>query len=60
MSGFLVTRNQYAERSFIARRGPDLTRTIEIEGYHFSHYLLNVGRQTRTPALCRWRHRVRS
>jgi len=42
MSGFLITRNQNAERRFIARRGPDLTRTIEIEGYHFSHYLLNV------------------
>jgi asparagine synthetase B (glutamine-hydrolysing) len=42
MSGFLVTRNKYAERSFIARRGPDLPRTIEVEGYHFSHYLLNV------------------
>jgi len=25
MSGFLITRNQNAERSFIARRGPDLT-----------------------------------
>ncbi len=42
MSGFLITRNQVAERSFIARRGPDLARTIEVEGYHFSHYLVNV------------------
>jgi asparagine synthetase B (glutamine-hydrolysing) len=42
MSGFLITRDPDAERRFIARRGPDLTRTIEVEGYHFSHYLLNV------------------
>jgi asparagine synthetase B (glutamine-hydrolysing) len=42
MSGFLITRNQNAERRLIARRGPDLTRTFEVEGYHFSHYLLNV------------------
>ena len=42
MSGFLITRNRNAEHSFIARRGPDLSRTIEVEGYHFSHYLLNV------------------
>jgi asparagine synthetase B (glutamine-hydrolysing) len=42
MSGFLITRNRDAERSFIARRGPDLIRTIEVEGYHFNYYLLNV------------------
>ena len=42
MSGLLITRNRDVERSFIARRGPDLTRTFEVEGYHFSHYLLNV------------------
>ena len=42
MSGFLITRNRDAVRSFIARRGPDLIRTIEVEGYHFNHYLLNV------------------
>ncbi len=42
MSGFLVTRNPDAEHRFIARRGPDLTRTVAVEGYHFSHYLLNV------------------
>jgi len=42
MSGFLITRNQDAERRFIARRGPDLARTLEIEGYYFSHFLLNV------------------
>ncbi len=42
MSGFLVTRDQDARRSHIARRGPDLTRTVEFEGYQFSHYLLNV------------------
>lgn len=45
MSGFLITRNRDAERSFIARRGPDLTLTLEVEGYHFSHYLLNVAGQ---------------
>ena len=42
MSGFLITRNQDAEHRFIARRGPDLSRTLKVEGYHFSHYLLNV------------------
>lgn len=42
MSGFLITRGPGADKSFIARRGPDLTRTLEVEGYDFSHFLLDV------------------
>jgi hypothetical protein len=50
MSGFLVTRNPAAERCFIARRGPDLERTLGVEGYRFTHYLVDVaGRRTSQP-----------
>lgn len=50
MSGFLVTRGPGADPSFIARRGPDLTRTLEVEGYHFCHFLSNVtGERTPQP-----------
>jgi asparagine synthetase B (glutamine-hydrolysing) len=50
LSGFLVTRNPAAERRFIARRGPDRERTLGVEGYRFSHYLVDVaGRHTSQP-----------
>jgi len=50
MSGFLVTRDPAAERRFIARRGPDLEQTLEVEEYRFTHYLVEVaGRHTSQP-----------
>jgi asparagine synthetase B (glutamine-hydrolysing) len=42
MSGFLVSRRPDADPTSIQRRGPDLTRSLEIEGYHFTHYLACV------------------
>ena len=42
MSGFLVSRRRDADRRTLRRRGPDLTRTVEVEGYHFHHYLSSV------------------
>jgi asparagine synthetase B (glutamine-hydrolysing) len=41
MSGFLVTQSQDAEKSFISQRGLDRLQTGEIEGYQFSHYLVD-------------------
>lgn len=49
MSGFSITRDPRAESRFIARRGPDLARTLEVEGYVFRHYLLDVGRRAPQP-----------
>jgi len=43
MSGFLVSRRRSADHSAIRRRGPDLTRTLEMEGFRFTHYLACVG-----------------
>jgi asparagine synthetase B (glutamine-hydrolysing) len=44
LSGFLVSRRQAAESAALRRRGPDLTRTLEREGYHFTHYLARVSK----------------
>ena len=41
MSGFVVSRGSAAQ-DFVSRRGPDLKRTVEIEGYVFTHFLANV------------------
>jgi asparagine synthetase B (glutamine-hydrolysing) len=43
VSGFVVSRSPDADTSFVARRGPDLARTLEVEGYFFRHYLADVG-----------------
>ena len=42
MSGFLITRRQVADHPGIQRRGPDLTQTLELGGYHFKQYLTSV------------------
>jgi asparagine synthetase B (glutamine-hydrolysing) len=42
MCGFLISRNKDANNTYIRRRGPDLTRTVEVEGYYFTHNLLSV------------------
>jgi asparagine synthase (glutamine-hydrolysing) len=42
MCGFSVSRHRSADNTFLRRRGPDLTRVLEIEGYTFTHNLLHV------------------
>lgn len=44
-----MSRSGDADHTFLRRRGPDLTRTLEIEGYHFTHYLLSTGELTPQP-----------
>lgn len=42
MSGFVVSRRSGAGCASIQRRGPDLTRTVEVEDFHFTHHLLRA------------------
>jgi asparagine synthetase B (glutamine-hydrolysing) len=48
--GFLVSKRQDADNSFIRRRGPDCTTSISFNDYYFTHNLLHVtGKRTRQP-----------
>ncbi len=42
MCGFVVSRRPDADQSRVRRRGPDLTRTVELEGLFFTHHLLAI------------------
>lgn len=42
MSGFIVTCDTEPNPRFVEKRGPDLTRSEDVEGYRFTHYLSRV------------------
>lgn len=46
MCGFLVSRRKDANHFFIQRRGPDLTRSYEADGFIFTHHLLHITGET--------------
>ncbi|MEO1083992.1 MAG: asparagine synthase-related protein [Acidobacteriota bacterium] len=42
MCGIVVSRSPEADHSRVRRRGPDLSRTLEVEGLHMTHHLLSI------------------
>lgn len=42
MCGFVVAKSNDANHFFIQRRGPDLSRSCEINGFFFTHHLLHI------------------